>query len=124
MQKLHSVRVRGGTSKGTDPSGKRPKCIAGSTKASVTINTLSRVVMDCYRDCNAIGRFVLRARGCTIAVGFCNKIMSCDQIISRSDHAVARMGQITSPSLQCCFRLLFIDTLVAMRSFLLDRGGM
>jgi translation elongation factor EF-1alpha len=76
VQKLHSVRVRGGTSEDTDPSRKRPKCIAGSTTASVTINTqCCRVVMDCYRDCNTIGRFVLRARGCTIAVGFCDKII-------------------------------------------------
>jgi len=53
----------------------RPKCIAGATPASVTISTRSRVVLDSYSDCNAIGRFVLRSRGNTITVGFCDKII-------------------------------------------------
>lgn len=57
---LHSVA--GSTSK-------RPKCVAGGKNALVTVEVAGQVLVDPFTVCRALGRFALRSKGCTVAVG-------------------------------------------------------
>ena len=54
---------------------KKPKCIPGSRTASVQIEVSNVVCIEPFLTCNALGRFALRSRGSTCAVGICVKIL-------------------------------------------------
>lgn len=53
---------------------KKPKCIPGDRSACVKIEVSSPVSMETFNDCRALGRFALRSKGRTCAVGICDSI--------------------------------------------------
>ena len=53
---------------------KRPKCVCGGSSAIVKIKVERAVCIEPFSDCMALGRFALRAKGSTCAVGVCLKI--------------------------------------------------
>lgn len=57
-------------------SRKKPKCVPGGRSATVVIETVSPVCVEPFTECKALGRFALRAKGKTCAVGICEKIPS------------------------------------------------
>ena len=81
MAKLHSIftaESAAETSKvgaGPGAAAKRPKCIPAGVQALVSLTTDTPVLLESFRDCKALGRFALRARGQTVAVGVCEKIV-------------------------------------------------
>lgn len=81
VAKLHSVFTpdvvaESGKAGAAPAAAKRPKCIPGGVQALVSLTTESPVLLESFRDCKALGRFALRARGQTVAVGVCEKIVS------------------------------------------------
>ena len=54
---------------------KKPKCLSGAVQAMVTIHLESAVLMEPVKGCRPLARFALRARGSTVAVGVCEKIL-------------------------------------------------
>ena len=51
-----------------------PKCIPGNRTAKVKIEVNVRICIEPFKLCNALGRFALRAKGKTCAVGICEKV--------------------------------------------------
>lgn len=63
------------TSKSSGAAGvKRPKCIPGGANAFVQIEVESNIFIEPFTECTALGRFALRNRGHTCAVGICSKV--------------------------------------------------
>ena len=56
------------------PEVKNPKCLGAAVGAVVLIDTERSVTVEPFVDCAALGRFALRAKGQTTAVGICLKI--------------------------------------------------
>lgn len=52
----------------------RPRCLIKQTSGLVEIEISRPVCMELYKDCRELGRFMLRARGTTIAAGLVTKI--------------------------------------------------
>lgn len=79
VSKLHSIftpeETMGSVKRGP-ATAKRPKCVPAGVQALVSITTDSPVLLESFRDCRALGRFALRARGQTVAVGVCEKIVT------------------------------------------------
>lgn len=53
---------------------KRPKCIPGGVQALVSVTVDDSILLEPFKDCRALGRFALRSKGKTIAVGVCEKV--------------------------------------------------
>lgn len=53
---------------------KAPKCVPGDRQAYVLIVTARSVCIEPVDECRALGRFALRSKGCTAAVGECRKV--------------------------------------------------
>lgn len=53
---------------------KAPKCVPGDRQAYVLIVTARSVCIEPIDECRALGRFALRSKGCTAAVGECRKV--------------------------------------------------
>lgn len=53
---------------------KRPKCIPGGVQAVVSVTVDAPILLEPFKSCRALGRFALRSKGKTIAVGVCDKI--------------------------------------------------
>lgn len=53
---------------------KRPKCIPGGVQAVVSVTVDMPILLEPFKHCRALGRFALRSKGKTIAVGVCDKI--------------------------------------------------
>ncbi len=70
------VSMRVPTGEGGVVTKRSPKCIPGSRSAVVVIETLERkVCVETQKDCKGLGRFALRARGATVAVGVCEEVL-------------------------------------------------
>lgn len=54
---------------------KKPKCIPGSAQAIVSLTLDQPILIESVKECRALGRFALRSRGKTVAVGVCEKIL-------------------------------------------------
>eukprot|EP01041_Mallomonas_annulata_P004599 gene4599-9136_t len=70
IRKISSMMVLGKTK--TEVI-KKPKCVPGGRSAAVIIETVIPVCLEPFSDCKALGRFALRAKGKTCAVGICDK---------------------------------------------------
>jgi elongation factor 1 alpha-like protein len=55
---------------------KKPKCVGASQTASVVIVTTRPLCMEPFVQCRALGRFVLRSKGATVALGVVEKVSS------------------------------------------------
>lgn len=53
---------------------KKPKCVPGGRSASVKIEVSAPISIETFRDCRSLGRFALRSRGRTCAVGICDSV--------------------------------------------------
>jgi len=54
---------------------KNPRILAGGSSANVEIKLSSKVCLEAYSDCRALGRFVLRRGGDTVAVGIVEQVL-------------------------------------------------
>lgn len=52
-----------------------PRVLTGGVTATVEITLSERLVIEASNDCKALGRFVLRRGGDTIAVGLIDKVL-------------------------------------------------
>jgi elongation factor 1 alpha-like protein len=66
IKKIYSVTVKGGKKE-----IKNPKCIPSNSVAMVKIKMEREAFVENFHECNALGRFALRTRGVTSAVGVC-----------------------------------------------------
>lgn len=87
MTKLHSIAnasaapaaasssssISEGTA-ATKTMPKRPKCIPGGVHAVVSVTVDIPILLEPFKNCRALGRFALRSKGKTIAVGVCDKV--------------------------------------------------
>ena len=53
---------------------KKPKCVPGDRSASVKVEVSTPISMETFINCKALGRFALRSKGKTCAVGICDSI--------------------------------------------------
>jgi elongation factor 1 alpha-like protein len=53
----------------------RPRAITGGVTATVELTLSDRIVMESYSECRALGRFVLRRGGATIAIGIIDETL-------------------------------------------------
>ena len=81
MTKLHSIAsatttptVSESTASAVKTVPKRPKCIPGGVQAVVSVTVDAPILLEPFKHCRALGRFALRSKGKTIAVGVCDKI--------------------------------------------------
>ena len=81
MTKLHSIAsatttpaVSETTVSAVKTVPKRPKCIPGGVQAVVSVTVDAPILLEPFKHCRALGRFALRSKGKTIAVGVCDKI--------------------------------------------------
>jgi len=65
----------GGDAHGNKPR-KNPRVLSGGVTATVEITLSERLVIEESNECKALGRFVLRRGGDTIAVGLIDKVLS------------------------------------------------
>jgi translation elongation factor EF-1alpha len=57
-----------------------PKCIPGGRCAKVKIEVTQSVCIEPFKICDALGRFALRSKGKTCAVGICEKVKKIESI--------------------------------------------
>mmetsp|Transcript_57629 Transcript_57629/g.140767 ORF Transcript_57629/g.140767 Transcript_57629/m.140767 type:complete len:615 (-) Transcript_57629:520-2364(-) len=69
MTKLVSILKRDGTVK-----KERPRSLPPGSNAVVELTLSDRIVMEKYSDCRALGRFVLRRGGDTVAIGLIDEV--------------------------------------------------
>ncbi len=75
MTAIVSADVTGAEKVAAATAPKRPKCIPGGAQAVVSISVVDdSILLEPFRDCRALGRFALRSKGKTIAVGVCEKV--------------------------------------------------
>ena len=55
---------------------KKPKCVPGDRTACVKIEVSTPISIETFNDCRALGRFALRSKGRTCAVGICDSVKS------------------------------------------------
>ena len=72
LARLVSSEKRGG--KGAAPK-QNPRVLTGGVTATVEIVLSKRLVLEASHECKALGRFVLRRGGETIAVGLIDKVL-------------------------------------------------
>lgn len=53
----------------------KPKCIPADRIASVKIELVNPACIEAFTSCKALGRFALRSKGHTCAVGVCDKTL-------------------------------------------------
>lgn len=70
LTKLVSILNRDGSIK-----KERPRALTSSVSASIEFTISDRIVMEAFSDCRALGRFVLRRGGETIAIGVIDKTL-------------------------------------------------
>jgi len=70
LSKLVSVNNRDGSVK-----KERPRVLPGGASATVEMTLQDRICMEKYTDCRALGRFVLRRGGDTIALGIIETVL-------------------------------------------------
>jgi elongation factor 1 alpha-like protein len=70
-----SVLIQVAAAKGGGPPRLRPKAVSANSQADVEIVLSSPVVMEPFADCRALGRFVLRRSGESIALGRIEQVM-------------------------------------------------
>jgi sulfate adenylyltransferase subunit 1 (EFTu-like GTPase family) len=68
IRKLYSVTSKAGTVK-------RPKCISENRSAVIRIEVDRLICIEEFSECRALGRFALRSKGKTYAVGVCDGIV-------------------------------------------------
>ena len=79
INKLVSMRVAATGGAAGVVTKLNPKCIPGTRSAVVIIETLERkVCIETLKECKGLGRFALRARGATLAVGVCEQVLKLD----------------------------------------------
>ena len=52
----------------------RPRALTGGASAIVELTLSDKIVMEAYSDCRALGRFVIRRSGDTIAIGLIDEV--------------------------------------------------
>ena len=72
ISKIHKIVNKDSNTKG------KIKCITGGLTAVVTIKVATYILLEPYDECRALGRFVCRSKGNTIAVGVCTKVKDSD----------------------------------------------
>ena len=72
----HNKHDKTSSSAGADTTTRiiNPKCIPGNRTAKVKIEVSVRICIEPFKLCNALGRFALRAKGKTCAIGICEKV--------------------------------------------------
>jgi translation elongation factor EF-1alpha len=80
VAKLHSIiKNTAGTGAEAAPAARKVKCLPGGVQAQVTIRIAAgggAVLIEPFGTagaCKALGRFALRSKGKTIAVGICDQ---------------------------------------------------
>lgn len=75
---------------------KKPKCVPGDRSACVKIEVSTPISIETFNDCRALGRFALRSKGRTCAVGICDSIKNSssksDKSKSSKDRSKTRMS--------------------------------
>ena len=74
---LRNVRALGGMITGDIGEKNRienPKCIPGGRCSKVKIEVTQSICIEPFKICDALGRFALRSKGKTCAVGICEKV--------------------------------------------------
>jgi translation elongation factor EF-1alpha len=76
VTKLHALQgARSGAGAGAGAAApKKPRVLVAGVQATVTICSSIPVLIEAFKDCKELGRFALRARGQTVAVGICEKV--------------------------------------------------
>ena len=64
----------GGRGGGLGDRQDNPKCVPGGRCAKVKIEVTQSVCIEPFKICDALGRFALRTKGKTCAVGICEKV--------------------------------------------------
>ena len=72
VKKIYSVTTNRITTK-------NPKCVPVSSIAQVKIKMEREALVEVFEECNALGRFALRTRGVTSAVGKCTGVYTLDK---------------------------------------------
>jgi elongation factor 1 alpha-like protein len=68
IRKIYSVTSKAGTVR-------RPKCIPGNRSAVIRVEVDRLICLEEFSECRALGRFALRSKGKTYAVGVCDGIV-------------------------------------------------
>ena len=79
-----SIRSVGGnlsTGVGSKNRTENPKCIPGGRCAKVKIEVTQSVCIEPFKICDALGRFALRSKGKTCAVGICEKVKKIESLM-------------------------------------------
>lgn len=75
LSRLVSSEKRGGTKNHDNKPRQNPRVLTGGATATVEITLSERLVIEESSECKALGRFVLRRGGDTIAVGLIDKVL-------------------------------------------------
>ena len=78
-----NIRSVGGnltSSMGNKNRTENPKCIPGGRCAKVKIEVTQSVCIEPFKICDALGRFALRSKGKTCAVGICEKVKKIESL--------------------------------------------
>ena len=70
LTKLLAVTKRDGSIK-----KERPRALTGGASAIVEFSLSDKIVLEAYSECRALGRFVLRRGGDTIAIGLIDEVL-------------------------------------------------
>jgi translation elongation factor EF-1alpha len=74
QKNVRSLGGQLGSVNGTKNRIENPKCIPGGRCAKVKIEVTESVCIEPFKICDALGRFALRSKGNTCAVGICEKV--------------------------------------------------
>ena len=74
QKNVRSLGGPAGSIAGSKNRIENPKCIPGGRCAKVKIEVTESVCMEPFKICDALGRFALRSKGNTCAVGICEKV--------------------------------------------------
>jgi translation elongation factor EF-1alpha len=74
QKNVRSLGGQLGSVSGTKNRMENPKCIPGGRCAKVKIEVTESVCIEPFKICDALGRFALRSKGSTCAVGICEKV--------------------------------------------------
>lgn len=74
QKNVRSLGGQAGSIAGSKNRIENPKCIPGGRCAKVKIEVTESVCMEPFKICDALGRFALRSKGNTCAVGICEKV--------------------------------------------------
>jgi translation elongation factor EF-1alpha len=68
IRTLHMCKNASGTKQ-------RPKCVPVNSCAVVDIQALTPICIESFREFKPLGRFALRAKGVTCAIGTCDQVL-------------------------------------------------